>query len=212
MSRSLSDRVLALAGVVQASSMVNAVATGMQQPDELPLHATLCSIIKTETRDVPEVFGGLRGLGLGLQRLAELLGAHDQPSDLVVLRYTLSLMQLQAKVMRRRVPRQVLEAGIHRARGQFQHFGPMHPNVLASLADTYARSAGTIQPRIMVTGDAVQLQNQRIINLVRSLLLGGLRAAVLWRQCGGSRWLLLFMRARLHQEATRLLGESGRYA
>lgn len=212
MSRSLSDRVLALAGVVQASSLVNDIATDVQQPDELTLHATLGSIIKTETRDVPEVFGGLRGLRCGLQRLAALLGTHDQQSDLVVLRYTLSLMQLQAKVMRRRALRQVLEEGIHRAHNQFQHFGPLHPNVLASLADTYARSAGTIQPRIMVTGDAAQLQNPRVINLVRSLLLGGLRAAVLWRQCGGSRWMLLFTRAHLHKEATRLLGECGRHA
>ena len=212
MSRPLSDRVLALAGVIQASALVNAVASGVQQPDELTLHATLGSIIKTETRDVPEVFGGLRGLGLGLQRLVALLGTHDEQSDLVVLRYAFSLMRLQGKVMRRRALRQVLEEGIRRAQGQFQHFGSLHPNVLASLADTYVRSAGIIQPRIMVTGDAVQLQNPRIINLVRSLLLGGLRAAVLWRQCGGSRWMLLFARAHLHREATRLLGERGRYA
>lgn len=210
MNRPLSDRVLALAGVIQATALVNEVATGASA-DELSLHATLGSIIKTETRDVPEVFGGLRGLGFGLQRLAALLGTHNQSSDVVVLRYTLSLMQLQAKVMRRRPLRAILEQGIERARGQFQHFGPLHANVLANLADTYARSAGTIQPRIMVTGDAVQLQNQRIINLVRSLLLGGLRAAVLWRQCGGSRWMLLFMRAHLHKEAKRLLAESGRY-
>ncbi|MGH9353754.1 MAG: DUF489 family protein [Terriglobia bacterium] len=56
------------------------------------------------------------------------------------------------------------------------------------------------------------MQNQRVINMVRSLLLGGLRAAVLWRQCGGSRWMLLFMRASLQKEAKRLLHESGRYA
>lgn len=210
MNRPLSDRVLALAGVIQATALVNEVATGAPA-DELSVHATLGSIIKTETRNVPEVFGGLRGLGFGLQRLATLLGTHNQSSDVVVLRYTLSLMQLQAKVMRRRALRTILEQGIERARGQFQHFGPLHANVLASLADTYARSAGTIQPRILVTGDAVQLQNQRIINLVRSLLLGGLRAAVLWRQCGGSRWMLLFMRAHLHKEAKRLLAESSRY-
>ncbi|MGH8402091.1 MAG: DUF489 family protein, partial [Gammaproteobacteria bacterium] len=93
-----------------------------------------------------------------------------------------------------------------------RHFGPTHTNVLANLADIYLQSAGTIQPRILVTGDALQLQNQRVINMVRSLLLGGLRAAVLWRQCGGSRWMLLFMRASLQKEAKRLLRESGRYA
>lgn len=211
MSRTLSDRVLALAGVVQAATLVNDVATG-GHADELSLHATLGSILKTEAADVPEVFGGVRGLGCGLQRLAGLLGNEHQSADVTVLRYTLSLLQLQGKVMRRRAFKQVLEGGIKRARDQFRYFGPTHNNVLSNLADTYLHSAGAIQPRIMVTGDALHLQNQRIINMVRSLLLGGLRAAVLWRQCGGSRWMLLFMRASLHKEAKRLLRETGRYA
>ncbi|MDE2235431.1 MAG: high frequency lysogenization protein HflD [Gammaproteobacteria bacterium] len=211
MNKSLSNRVLALAGVVQAAALVNDIATG-QRADEQSLNSTLSSILKTEPVDVADVYGGLRGLGFGLQRLIGLLGDQQSSSDVAVLRYTLSLMQLQGKVMRRRILKQVLEDGIRRAREQFRHFGPTHANVLANLADTYLHSAGTIQPRIMVTGDAVHLQNQRIIDMVRSLLLGGLRSAVLWRQCGGSRWMLLFLRSSLHQEAKRLLRESGRYA
>ncbi|MGH8413994.1 MAG: high frequency lysogenization protein HflD [Gammaproteobacteria bacterium] len=211
MSHPLADRVLALAGVVQAASLVNDMATG-GSADEISVQATLGSIIKTETADVPEIFGGLSGLGFGLQRLATLLGDEHQSSDVAVLRYTLSLMQLQGKVMRRRALKRVLETGIKRAQDQVRHFGPTHTNVLANLADIYLQSAGTIQPRILITGDALQLQNQRVINMVRSLLLGGLRAAVLWRQCGGSRWMLLFMRASLQKETKRLLHESGRYA
>ena len=210
MSRPLADRVLALAGVVQAAELVNQVATG-KHADAMSLHATLASIVKTESRDVPEVFGGLHGLACGLERLAALLGDQRQNADVAVLRYTLALMQLQAKIMRRRTLRQVLEDGVRHASVQMRHFGALHANVLANLADLYARSAGTLQPRIMVTGDPAQLQNQRVINLVRSLLLGGMRAAVLWRQCGGSRWMLLFMRSHLRREATRLLADSSRY-
>jgi high frequency lysogenization protein len=211
MSRTLEDKVLALAGVVQAAALVNDVATG-QRMDEASLHATLGSILKTEAANVVEVFGGLPGLRYGLQRLAGLLGNEHNASDVVILRYTLSLLQLQGKVMRRRTLKQVIETGIKRAHDQFRHFGPTHANVLANLADTYLHSAGTIQPRIMVTGDSVHLQNQRVINMVRSLLLGGLRAAVLWHQCSGSRWMLLFMRASLHKEAKRLLREAHHYA
>ena len=211
MTRPLADRVLALAGGVQAATLVNDVATA-GHTDEMSIHTTISSIIKTEAADVPEVFGGLRGLGCGLQTLARLLGQEHQPADVAVLRYTLSLLQLQGKVMRRQALKEVLEGGIRRAQDQILHFGPTHANVLAGLADTYLHSAGAVQPRIMVTGDVAHLQNQRVINLVRSLLLGGLRAAVLWRQCGGSRWALLFMRASLHKEAQRLLRESGRYA
>lgn len=210
MSRSLSDKVLALAGVVQAATLVNEIATA-GRADELPLQATLGSIIRIEADDVPQIFGGIPGLDYGLRRLTGLLGTAHDPSDVVVLRYTLSLLQLQGKIMDRRALQDVLSSGIQRAQTQMQHFGPSHSNVLAGLADIYVHTAGTVKPRIMITGNPLHLQNQRLVNLVRSVLLGGLRAAVLWRQCGGSRWALLFMRASLQREAQRLLRASGRY-
>ena len=209
--RPLQDRVLALAGVVQAAALVCDAATGAPA-DATSLNATLESILKTETRDVPEVYGGLRGVGLGLRKLAELLGPDRTLHDLAILRYSLSLLQLQGKVMKSGRLRKVLEDNIARGREQVRHFGLTHGNVLANLADTYTRTAGSFEPRILVTGDAQKLRNPFTINLVRSLLLGGLRSAVLWRQCGGSRWMLLLMRASLLKETQRLLKESGRYA
>ncbi|HEV2111184.1 MAG TPA: high frequency lysogenization protein HflD [Gammaproteobacteria bacterium] len=206
--RPLQDRVLALAGVVQAATLVSDAATGTPA-DETCLRATLGSILKTEAPDVPQVYGGLPGLRLGLKKLTELLGPERTPNDLVILRYSLNLLQLQGKVMGKGALRKVLEASITRGREQVRHFGLTHANVLANLADSYARTAGSIEPRIMVVGDAPKLHNPQVVNLVRSLLLGGLRSAVLWRQCGGSRWMLLFMRASLLKESRRLLKETG---
>lgn len=208
--RPLEDRVLALAGVVQAATLVSEAATGAST-DDASLQATLQSILKTDAKDVPEVFGGLPGVALGLKKLTELLGPGRTPHDLSILRYSLSLLQLQSKVMGDQGLRRILEESITRGRAQVVHFGLTHVNVLSNLADTYARTAGSFEPRILVTGDARKLENPLIINLVRSLLLGGLRSAVLWSQCGGSRWMLLFMRASLLKETQRLLKESGRY-
>lgn len=210
MSRPLADRVMALAGVVQAAALVNEAATS-GRTDPAATQAVLGSILMIEAADVPSVFGGVASLRHGLQRLVALLGTEHDPSDPVILRYTLGLMQLQGKLLRRSALRATLEDGVRRSREQMRHFGPMHANVLAGLAETYRLTAGTIQPRILVTGNPVHLQNPRTVNLVRSLLLGGLRAAVLWRQCGGTRWALLFMRTRLLRETERLLRDSGRY-
>ncbi len=206
--RPLQDRVMALAGVVQAAALVNTAAAG-SVADDTCLKATLGSILKIEAPDVPDVYGGLAGLRVGLRKLTELLGPERNTHDLTILRYSLNLLQLQGKVMGSGPLRKILETSITRGREQVRHFGLTHANVLANLADTYARTAGSIEPRIMVVGDAVKLRNPQVVNLVRSLLLGGLRSAVLWRQCGGSRWMLLFMRASLLKESRRLLEESG---
>jgi high frequency lysogenization protein len=57
----------------------------------------------------------------------------------------------------------------------------------------------------MVQGDQQYLGNQSTVNKIRALLLAGIRATLLWRQCGGSRWKLLFFRKKIQDEAKFLL-------
>jgi len=50
---------------------------------------------------------------------------------------------------------------------------------------------------VLVKGNSQTLAQPDTAALVRALLLAGTRSAVLWRQCGGSRWRLLFERRAL---------------
>ncbi|HSX19775.1 MAG TPA: DUF489 family protein, partial [Gammaproteobacteria bacterium] len=45
------------------------------------------------------------------------------------------------------------------------------------------------------------------VNKIRTILLAGVRSAVLWRQLGGSRWQLTFGKKTLLQDAQALLQE-----
>lgn len=54
-------------------------------------------------------------------------------------------------------------------------------------------------------GDYNYLQQARIANQIRALLLAAIRSATLWRQVGGSRWQLLLQRKILTHEVDRLL-------
>ena len=59
------ERVLALAGIVQAASLVNSLAkSGMLS--QINLEASLQSIFITDPGDVTEVFDGLQGISLSL--------------------------------------------------------------------------------------------------------------------------------------------------
>jgi high frequency lysogenization protein len=62
-----------------------------------------------------------------------------------------------------------------------------------------------MKPRIMVSGDAVYLQNSDNVNRIRALLLSGIRAAMLWRQIGGRRRQLLFSRQKYVDNCKNLL-------
>ena len=63
--------------------------------------------------------------------------------------------------------------------------------------------------RIVVTGSAEHLENSRNADIVRSLLLAGVRAAFLWQQLGGSRWRLALRRRKMLQQAQSLSRELG---
>jgi high frequency lysogenization protein len=98
-----------------------------------------------------------------------------------------------------------LQQGILRTKDRLVHFSELHPNILAALADIYVNQISTMQPRIMVSGDPSYLHNPDNINRIRSLLLAGIRAAMLWWQIGGRRRQILFNRSRYVAQAKMLL-------
>jgi len=70
----------------------------------------------------------------------------------------------------------------------------------------------TLPYRIKVTGSAQHLNNPQVADVVRTLLLCGVRAAFLWRQLGGSRLNLMISRGMIRETAARLSRELGTVA
>lgn len=79
------------------------------------------------------------------------------------------------------------------------------PAVIANLAHAYSQTLSRLTPRILVQGEPGLLKNPEVANRIRALLLAGIRAAVLWRQTGGSRLRLLFRRKRIVRGARMAL-------
>ena len=77
------------------------------------------------------------------------------------------------------------------------------------LARLYQRHISPAPPPILVKGEPLYLQNPTIADDIRACLLAGLRAVVLWRQCGGKRWQVLLGRRRLADTARSLLQGTG---
>ncbi len=203
MNKSIHDQTLALAGVFQASYLVHQVAChGMA--DSAAMEASIASIFKVDADNVEDVYGTAQRVSTGLRQLRDQIkgssGQHAQQT-----RYVAALLFLQHKLMRRPPMLGQLQAGIERATAQAEHYPILHANVLANLADLYQNTISTLAPRIMVAGEQMHLANPGNANRVRSLLLAGIRSAVLWRQCGGSRWRLLLGRRKVLREAEALL-------
>jgi len=59
--------------------------------------------------------------------------------------------------------------------------------------------------RIMVNGEQEYLSRPDIVNKIRACLLTGIRSAILWKRCGGTRWKFLFFRKKIQAELQNLL-------
>jgi high frequency lysogenization protein len=210
MSRTIKDKTIALAGVFQAAQLVQQVARHGRDISPA-VEASVHSLFKVDARDSADVFGGLHGIGTGLRLVETQLGADGRRHrDLEITRYLVALMFLERKLSRRRKMQEEIRTEVAAAAGQADYFSETHPNVIARLADVYRNTISNLKPRIMVSGEAAVLSNPDNAALIRALLLAGIRAAVLWRQCGGSRLQLLLRRAALVQTASALLDELAR--
>jgi len=129
--------------------------------------------------------------------------------DLELTRYAITILYLERKLARHPSMLEHIRAVIDKSRGQAESQEMTHPDVIASLADAYKHTVSTLRPQVLVNGNPGILGNQDNQNLIRTLLLAAIRAAVLWRQCGGRRLTLLLRRKTLQEALESLLNETG---
>lgn len=158
-------------------------------------------VFALEPDSVEAVYGSPECRSSALAVLRNQLGGGSAERDLEATRYAATLLHLERKLRRQEAVVATLREGLEAASRQLEHFEPTHENVVAHLADLYGRTISNLKPRIMVQGDSHLLENTAIANRIRALLLAGIRSAVLWRQCGGTRLKLILGRNRLIEAA-----------
>lgn len=199
----ITNQTIALAGISQACLLVQQLAT-TGTADTKALETSISSILKIDSESVIDIYGDLQNLKPGLKQLEQQL-LKRTIADPEQARYAASLVFLEKQLSNRPEMLSKISIGISIAQAQSESFGLLHENVLANLGDLYHSTISTLQPRVMVNGEQEYLSQPNTVNKIRALLLSGIRAAILWRQCGGARWKFLFFRKKLQDEIKFLL-------
>jgi len=204
MPHSLNDRVLTFAGIFQAAELVRRTATQGRKIDN-DIETCISSLFKTDVESVEEIYQHSSHLRLGLSTLIAQIDRDSGRRDNEITRYVITLLHLEKKLSQRQDLLDSIADGIKNASAQVTYFSLTHESVIASLADLYQNTISTLSPKIIVSGEPGLLQDPDNANLIRALLLCGIRSAMAWRQCGGSRWALLFKRQAILSEAKNIL-------
>lgn len=196
------DKLFALAAIFQASSLVKSLAnTGNYCHNSFK--TIINSILFIDSNSVAEIYGNPANLKLGFEEIIRVFSQSKSKNskDNDIARYALSVLHLERRLIKDNEKLNLISQGIDRANIQLKHFDILHENVMANLANIYTDTLSNYKFRIHVTGNPNFLNNKNNANKVRALLLGSIRAAVLWRQLGGSRWQLVFSRKTYTQMA-----------
>jgi high frequency lysogenization protein len=199
----ITNQTIALAGIAQAAALVQQLAT-TGAADPTAMEASIASVLKIDSGSVIDVYGSLAGIKLGLEQLNVQMTGYKivNPEQ---ARYSASLVFLENQLSGRKDLLKLIQIGITKAQAQSEHFGSLHENVLANLGEVYQSTISTLQPRIMVNGEQEYLSRPDVANKIRACLLAGIRSAILWKQCGGTRWKFLFFRKKIQAELQILL-------
>jgi len=194
MSTPISQRVLALAGLVQALAQVRRIAdTG--QADAAILATALDSVFRIDADSVEEVYGDPAALQPGLELLRGYFA--DGAKDPLLPKLALAVMQVERRFSADEDLGHRVQQGLLAAAAPAQRLGNSHPEVLAALGSLYADTISHLRPRVLVQGNPHYLGQANVVAEIRAVLLAAVRSAVLWRQLDGSLWDFVLRRREM---------------
>jgi len=203
MSHSKYDQTLALAGIYQSASLVKQIAnTGKANNPQI--ESSLETLFRFDANTVEEVYGNVASVRHGIEILQHHL-VDRSSRDLEITKYVISLLMLERKLSKTPAMLELIEKRLKTIEAQFDFFSLAHENSIAKIGQLYKDTISTLGPKIIVSGEQPHLSNEHNASKIRALLLSGIRSAVLWRQCGGSRWQFIFGRNAYLDECEKIL-------
>lgn len=196
------DRVLALAGLMQALRQVRRIAdTG--QAESAVVTTAIDSVLLIDADSPAEVYGGVEAVRPGLRLLREYFS--NENKDEALPRLGLAVLQLERRFVRDDHMVGHVQTGVSVAAVKAARLGSTHPDVLAELGALYADSISQLRPKVMVQGNPHYLGQATVVSEIRALLLAAIRSAVLWRQLGGTMFDFVLQRRRMLEAIDRAL-------
>ena len=189
----LRDQTLALAGLFQAAILTEELAF-RGQCGQAAFDCSFDSLFAFDAESTAEIYGDLKGLGSGFEALIAYLGGQNQQSSKNIAYYLLAMIKLSKRVVADRDLSDGLQRELQSIEANQREFGLSRVNAISKIDALYQNHISQLSPRIMVRGDEHFLRDDDVAARVRTLLLAGIRAAVLWMQLGGSRWRLMWRR------------------
>lgn len=199
------SETISLAALYQACTQINRVArTGYVDP--YATAALIRSLIITNPQSIDDIYAPAN-LKVGLRLIVEAMSSSvsDKSADTIeVSKMVFKIIGLEQVIERNAEVFDHLGSAIDGLRAKmlerysdFEDGNPDHvldPDCVKEFSKLYESLISNNFPRLIIYGEQVHLMQPQNQEMIRALILCGIRAAVLWRQVGGRRRFLIFRR------------------
>ncbi len=199
------SETIALAAIYQACSQINRVArTGYVDP--YATAALIRSLVITNPDSIDDIYRP-NDLQTGFKLIVDSMSSSvaDKSADTIeIAKMVFKIMGLEQVIERNDKIFNHLGGQIDKLRDvmldrydDFEKGNPDHvldPDCIKDFSNLYESIISNNFPRLIIYGEQTHLTQSENQEMIRALLLSGIRAAVLWRQVGGRRRYLIFRR------------------
>ena len=197
------NQTIALAGLYQSLALAQQVAWYGDDTHSC-LIPTIKSILKIDTENFIDAYGSTNNLSLGFRSLKETLEKRREQRVIERTHYAINLMYLENKLQTNTRTMSSLGGEIERIKMQLGTIEDSLEQYTQEFSRLYREYISPLGPKIIIQGNPAYLKVEQHASLIRTLLLAGIRAIVLWRQAQGKRLSLLLGRNSILKNITAL--------
>ncbi len=202
--KNLYDQTLALSSMFQSATLIDQLGNG-KAINQAAFDCSFDSLFTLNAETTQDIYGYGEGLIQGMKTLIFNLSGEKKSLNRQVVYYILSMIKLESKLKENTPAVKTIQQGLEDIEKQAEMYDMTQSIILQKIDGLYQKTISQIKPQIIVQGQQLYLENSDISSKVRTLLFSGIRAAVFWKQRGGSRFKLIFYRKKYQREARQLL-------
>lgn len=190
--KNIDDQTIALAGLYQSCHAVSEIAWNGKyiQDDFLPL---VNSILQMDSSNVKDIYLNIQKIKPGLEYLRKQIIGDIFTRSSETRRYINSLNILADSLMGDPEAIRLIKKLLNDLKDNIDSLDTDQRT--EELSNIYQQTLSKFEPRIIVNGDNIHLTNRLHASRIRTALFAGVRATILWRQLGGSKWKLILFKS-----------------
>ncbi len=202
MANNIYSETLALAALFQSAAQIQRVArTG--SVDEHTIAPLMRALVITEPDAIEDIYNPKR-LESGLNQLLTSLYPKEaaQPKNAELIKIAFSILGLVSNLEKQDMIYSQLDREVDSLRSNVLLMHPdyeteednilMDYDVIKLYSGIYSNLISPNFPKLIIYGEEHYLRRTELQEMIRALLLSGIRASILWHQVGGKRYSLMF--------------------